>query len=107
MSTLSINMLSPLAVYLDETSLRSALAPRPSTLDGLTIGLVPNWRPAGIDLLNALGDALKQRFQLKGAVLEPPVLQPPVGKNRLLDGMDEQLDDLARRVDVAIMAVAD
>ncbi|MBI3067528.1 MAG: hypothetical protein HYY79_01150 [Betaproteobacteria bacterium] len=107
MASPSLTMLSPLAVYLDESTTGSGLAPRPSTLDGKVIGLLPNWRPSAVHILEAVGALLKERFRPKAVVLEQPVREVPVSKGRLLDGMREKLDDLARRVDVVITASGD
>lgn len=107
MDSPSLTMLSPLPVYLDETTAGSGLAPRPSTLDGKVIGLLPNWRPSAVHILKAIGDLLAERYRLKAVVMEQPVREVPVSKGRLLDGMREKLDDLARRVDVVITASGD
>ena len=54
----TLTMLSPLPVYLDETTEGTALAPRPETLDGHVVGLLPNWRPSAVKLLEAVGQIL-------------------------------------------------
>jgi len=107
MSSLSITMLSPQAVYLDAISDASKFAPRPSTLDGKTVGLLPNWRPSAVHILGAVGNLLKERYQLKALVMEQPVRELPLRAGKLLDTMKEQLDSLARRVDVVITATGD
>jgi hypothetical protein len=106
MSTLSLSMVSPLATYLDEIT-DSRLAPRPATLDGKVIGLLPNWRPSAIHVLKALGDLLKERYRLKEVVLEQPVRELPLRAGKLLDTMKERLDSLVQRVDVVITATGD
>ena len=107
MSTLGITMLSPQAAYLDRISEAPRFALRPATLDGKIVGLLPNWRPSAVHILGAIGKLLQERFDLAGVVMEQPVRELPLRAGRLLDTMSEQLDDLARRVDVVITATGD
>lgn len=107
MSTLDINMLSPRAVYLDEIFDTEKFAPRPTTLDGKVVGLLPNWRPSAIHILSALGSLLEERFRLKGLIMEQPVRELPLRAGKLLDTMKDQLDSLVGRVDVVITATGD
>jgi hypothetical protein len=107
MATLNLTMLSPLPVYLDESTAHSTLAPRPATLDGKVVGLLPNWRPSAVHILKAIGTLLEERYRLKEVVLEQPVRELPIRTGKLLDTMREKLDDLARRVDVVITATGD
>jgi hypothetical protein len=107
MSSVNLTMLSPLPVYLDETASHSVLAARPASLDGKVVGLLPNWRPSAVHLLEAIGTLLQERYRLKALVMEQPVRELPLRTGKLLDTMREQLDDLARRVDVAITATGD
>lgn len=103
----SLTMLSPLPVYLDETTTGIALAPRPDTLDGRVLGLLPNWRPSAVQLLQAAGTLLAERYRLQAMVLEQPVRELPQRTGGLIDTLQEKLDDLARRVDVVITATGD
>jgi len=107
MATLSLTMLSPLPVYLDESVTGTGLAPRPSSLDGKVLGLLPNWRPSAVHILRAVGGLLEERYRLKAIVMEQPVRELPIRTGKLLDTMREKLDDLARRVDVVITATGD
>jgi len=107
MTNLSLTMVSPLPVYLDEATGGSGLAQRPNTLDGKVIGLLPNWRPSAIHILQAVGNLLQERFKLKGLIMEQPVRELPIRTGKLLDTMRDLLDDLARRVDVVITASGD
>jgi hypothetical protein len=107
MTSVKLTMVSPLPVYLDESGPQSRLASRPSTLDGKTVGLLPNWRPSAVEILRAIGALLQERFTLKDMVLEQPVRELPIRTGKLLDTMRQQLDDLARRVDVVITATGD
>ena len=107
MASLGLTMLSPLPVYLDETMTGSALAPRPATLDGKVVGLLPNWRPSAVEILAALGKLLQERYRIKAVVMEQPVRELPLKTGKLLDTMREKLDDLALRVDVALTATGD
>jgi hypothetical protein len=106
MSALTFNMVSPLATYLDQET-RSKLAPRPATLDGKVVGLLPNWRPSAIEVLRALGELLQERYKLKELVMEQPVREIPLRAGKLLDTMKERLDSLANRCDVVITATGD
>ena len=106
MAALGLTMLSPLAIYLDEIS-ASKLAPRPATLEGKVVGLLPNWRPSAIHVLKSLGDLLQERYRLKAVITEQPVRELPLRAGKLLDTMRERLDSLVERVDVVITATGD
>ncbi len=107
MASLKLRMFSPLPAFLDEIQ-ASALAPRPGTLDGKVLGLLPNWRPSAAHILQALGALVEQRYRLKALVIEQPLREnPPSEKGKLLDVMREHLDAFARRVDAAIVATGD
>jgi hypothetical protein len=107
MAPLELTLLSPLPVYLDESGPQSRLAPRPASLDGKTIGLLPNWRPSAVEILRALGTLLSERYRVKALVMEQPVRELPIRTGKLLDTMREELDDLSKRVDVVITATGD
>jgi hypothetical protein len=104
---LTLTMLSPLPVYLDEAADGTPLAPRPETLDGRVVGLLPNWRPSALKLLEAVGKLLAERYHLRAVVLEQPARELPQRTGGLIDAIKETLDDLARRVDVVITATGD
>jgi hypothetical protein len=103
----SLKMLSPLPRYLDEQLTGTGLAPRPATLDGKVLGLLPNWRPSAVEILEAIGAVLAERFRLKDVLLEQPMREVPIAKGRVIDGMREKLDGIAQRIDVAIAATGD
>ena len=107
MSSFRLTMLSPLAIYLDEIADASKFAPRPATLDGKVLGLLPNWRPSAVHILDSLGNLLRERYRLKAIVMEQPVRELPLRAGKLLDTMKEQLDSLVGRVDVVITATGD
>jgi len=108
MTILRLSMISPCVGYLDEASSGDSLAARPATLAGKVVGLVPNWRPAAIHLLTAVGNLLRERCGAAEVVMEPPVrVSAMAGGGKLLDGIRAQLDALARRVDVAVTATGD
>lgn len=107
MASLKLTMVSPLPVYLDESGPQSKLAPRPASLDGKVVGLLPNWRPSAVEILRAIGALLQEHYTLKDLVIEQPVRELPIRTGKLLDTMRQQLDDLARRVDVVITATGD
>jgi hypothetical protein len=104
---LTLTMLSPLPVYLDETTGSIPLAPRPRTLDGRVIGLLPNWRPSAVKLLQAVGTLLAERYGVQAVVLEQPVRELPQHTGGLIDALQDTLDYLAQRVDVVITATGD
>jgi hypothetical protein len=104
---LAVHMLNPLPVYLDESAGAETLAPRLRSLEGKVVGLLPNWRPSAVDLLNAVGAVIQERYAPKAVIMEQPTREVPVKKGRLLDGMEAQLDNLARRVDAVITASGD
>ncbi len=107
MSSLGLIMLSPVATYLDEIADASKFAPRPATLDGKVVGLLPNWRPSAVHILDSLGKLLQERYRLKAVIMEQPVRELPLRAGKLLDTMKEQLDSLVGRVDVVITATGD
>ena len=104
---LTLPMLSPLPVYLDESTAGTPLAPRPETLDGRVVGLLPNWRPSAVKLLEAVGQLLSERYRVQAVVMEQPARELPQRTGGLIDAMGGTLDDLARRVDVVITATGD
>lgn len=104
---LRLTLVSPQAVYLDEAAGASGLAPRPATLDGAIVGLLPNWRPSAVHILREIGKLLEERYKLKAVVMEQPVRELPIRTGKLLDTMRDTLDGFARRVDVAITATGD
>ena len=107
MDTRHMKILSPLPAYLDEAFASNVLAPRPSSLDGIVIGLLPNWRPSAFDLLSALGEFIKERYRPAAVLLEQAVTEVPMNTAKLLDLLQDKLDDLASRVDVVITATGD
>jgi len=105
--SLGVTMLSPQARYLDEIFDASRFAPRSATLDGKVVGLLPNWRPSAVHILRAIGNLLGERYRLKEVVMEQPVRELPLRYGKLLDTMQDQLDSLAKRVDVVVTATGD
>ena len=104
---LILTMLSPLPVYLDETTEGTPLAPRPNTLNERVVGLLPNWRPSAVKLLEAVGQLLSERYLLRAVVMEQPARELPQRTGGLIDALGGSLDDLASRVDVVITATGD
>jgi len=107
MSSLGLTMVSPLATYLDDISNASRLAPRPATLDGKVLGLLPNWRPSAVHILKSLGELLQERYKLKAVEMAQPMRELPLRAGKLLDPMKEQLDSMIGRVDIALVASGD
>jgi hypothetical protein len=107
MASTMLTILSPLPVYLDEVDTGSALAPRPTTLEGMVVGLLPNWRPSALHVLDAIGLLVKERYAPKAVLMEQLLREVPIRTGKLLDGMRDKLNDFATRVDVAIIASGD
>ncbi len=103
----TLTMLSPLPVYLDEASEGTPLAPRPETLDGRVVGLLPNWRPSAVKLLQAVGQLLSERYRLRAVVMEQPARELPQRTGGLIDSLGGTLDGLAKRVEVVVTATGD
>ncbi len=104
---LSLTMLSPLPVYLDEAADDTPLAPRPTTLEGRVVGLLPNWRPSALHILEAVGKLLAEQFPVQAVVMEQPARELPQRTGGLIDAVSGKLDELAKRVDVVITATGD
>ena len=100
-------MLSPLPEYRDEKEEALTLAPRPESLDGKVVGLLPNWRPSAVEILGAVGTLLQERFAVKEIVQEQPAREVPSRSGGLIDALGGLLDDMAGRVDVVITATGD
>ncbi len=105
--TLRLTMLSPLPEFLDEKEETLSLAARPESLDGQVVGLLPNWRPSALKILEAVGELLRERYNLKGLTTEQPAREVPSRSGRRIDGFEGLLDGLAGRVDVVITATGD
>ena len=106
-NTFQLTMLSPLPEYLDEREQAVSLAPRPESWDGKTLGLLPNWRPSAVEILEAVAEMLQARYRLKGITREQPVREVPSRSGGLIDSLTSMLDDLASRVDVVLTATGD
>lgn len=107
MSALSLTLISPIPVYLDEAIEGTGLAPRPASLDGKVLALLPNWRPSAVEILRAIAELLQERFKLKAVVEEQPVRELPIRTGKLLDTMTNKLNDLAARADIVLTATGD
>ena len=105
--TLRLTMLSPLPEFLDEKEETLSLARRPESLDGQVVGLLPNWRPSAVKILEAVGELLQERHNLKGLTQEQPAREVPSRTGGLIDGLGGLLDELAGRVDVVITSTGD
>ena len=105
--SLSLSMVSPLPLYLDEMLEGTPLAARHDTLDGRIVGLLPNWRPSAVKLLQAVGQLLSERYHLQAVVMEQPVRELPQRTGGLIDALGGTLDQLAARVDVVVTATGD
>ncbi len=103
----TLTMLSPLPVYLDETTDLVPLAPRPETLDGKVVGLLPNWRPSAVGILKAVGELLSSRYKLAAVVMEQISPEVPQSTSGLIDALGSRLGDIAKRTDVIVTATGD
>ena len=56
---------------------------------------------------NVVGAVIQERRKTGEIILEQPFREVPVKKGRLLDGMAQQLDELARGVDAVITTSGD
>ncbi len=79
---------------------RAGMAPRLTTLDGKTIGVIWNGRAYGDRILGAVLDALKARHRIKEVVFRQ---KPYIGNI----APEEILDEIAARADGAITGVGD
>jgi hypothetical protein len=104
---LSLTMVSPLPVYLDELLQGTPLAARHDTLDGRIVGLLPNWRPSAVKLLQAVGQLLSEKYHVQAVIMEQPVRELPQRTGGLIDALGGTLDQLAARVDVVVTATGD
>jgi hypothetical protein len=104
--SLSLKMRSPLAEYLDLAA-PSNLANRPASLEGKTVALLPNWRPSALELLGAVGTVLGERYKPARVVMEKAVAEVPMHTAKLIDSLQQMLDELAGRVDAVITASGD
>ena len=108
MTSLKLSMISPCVGYLDEVAGNNTLAPRPASLAGKIVGLVPNWRPTAVHILSAIGALLQERCGVKEVIMQPVVRVSAMAKGgKLLDGIIGQLEEMARCVDVALTATGD
>ena len=70
MALLNLRIVSPLAQYLDELDEGNTLAPRPASLEGKIVGLLPNWRPSAVHILEAIGALVEEQCKPKAVVME-------------------------------------
>lgn len=107
MASVHLRVASPLPVYLDEMPMDSTLATRPSSLEGKVVGLLPNWRPSAVHILEAIGKLIGEKCKPQSVIMEQMLREVPIRTGRLIDGMRDKLEDFAKRVDVAIIATGD
>ena len=79
---------------------RGVLSPRLDTLDGKTIGILWNGRPAGDKIFNRMMEILKERHKIKEVVFRD---KPFLGNIAPKD----VLDDLIGKCDAVITGVGD
>jgi hypothetical protein len=78
----------------------SLVAPRPSTLDGATIGILCNVKRNGPELLSAIADLLRAEYQVADVV-------GPVRAAGTMLPSAAQLAELAERCDVVLTGLGD
>jgi hypothetical protein len=76
------------------------LAPRPSTLNGKTLGLLSNNKPHSEELLRMIAATIKERYDIKGTV------EYNKGSHQW-PASSEALKEFAAKCDVAIHATAE
>lgn len=78
----------------------TTLAPRPSTLEGKTLGLLDNGKPNGAAVLEEVGRQLRQRYALKEVLMyTKPYFGTPVEPT--------QTQKIFEECDFAITAIGD
>lgn len=78
----------------------TGIAPRPASLDGLTVGLLSNNKPNSELLLRDVAEMLKAEYAVKD------VVEANKGSHRI-PAPAEMIADLAERCDVVITATAE
>lgn len=78
----------------------TGIAPRPSSLDGLVIGLLSNNKPNSELLLRDVADLVKQQYAVK------EIVEANKGSHRI-PAPAEIITELAERCDVVITATAE
>ena len=78
----------------------AALAPRPASLDGKTLGLFSNNKPHSEELLRMIADVIAERYEIKG------VVEHNKGGHQW-PAQPEDLRTLAQECDEAIHATAE
>ena len=85
----------------DERNQASAiLAPRPATLDGKVIGLLSNNKPHSEELLLMIAKIIGERYRIKGIVAHNK-------GGHQWPARREDLEELAKKCDVAVHATAE
>jgi hypothetical protein len=82
-----LTMLSPLPTYLDERIGGTGLAARTASLAGKRLGLLTNWRPSAVEILQGVGAALGKRFELDAVVMIQPMREVPISKGKVIEAM--------------------
>lgn len=76
------------------------LAPRPASLNGKVIGLVSNNKPHSEELLRIIADIIGAKYRIKGIVAHNK-------GGHQWPARREDLEELARKCDVAVHATAE
>lgn len=84
----------------DHIPASAVIAPRPSTLDGATIGLLSNGKPYAAGFLEMVEEVLADRYEFTGIVARNK-------GNASRPAPKDMLDDLAVRCDAVITASGD
>lgn len=97
-SARSIRLVDPTGGYMDAGEFR--LARRPSDLNGRTLGLLENGRPASAAVLKEIGEVLGREYQL-GKVLYFSK------HNSALPTQREVVNEILEKCDVLVVGVGD
>lgn len=75
-----------------------ALAPRPADLSGKVVGLLDNTKEQADIILQTIGDALRERYDVKKVIIRRK-------EHYSKPATDEMIKEMAEEVDVAIAAL--
>jgi hypothetical protein len=96
-SRVELEVLNPAG---EPVKMDTILAPRPQTLEGKNIGLISNGKPSGEELLNEIGNLLKERYPTAQTVFR----KISFTSRKLPPG---ELEAIANDIDIGVFASGD
>jgi hypothetical protein len=93
-----LNVLSPVGTVRPVAA--TGLAPRPGDLAGLRIGLLDNGKPSSRELLQRAARLLGERFGTEVTIERRK-------RNTSLPAEHDQIDEIAARIDLALVGTGD